>query len=238
MKNLQAIAIDDELFALEVAKNLLKEIPFITLTACFTRAVDAISFLQDNSVQLIFLDIRMPGLSGIEFIRSLPNPPMVIFTTAYSEHAVQSFEMDAIDYLLKPFSFSRLLKACNKAFEFQQMKDNSRQLLSDPLPVLFIKSGTEQIRVDLADLRYVESIGNYMKLHLHEKPAVTSRLTIAEVEELLPTNLFIRVHRSFIVAREKITKMDKRSIWLNETEIPIGPSYQSEIERLLKSTPK
>lgn len=238
MNMLRAIAIDDEPFALEVVKSLLEEIPFIELAASFTKAVGAISFLQENDIQLIFLDIKMPGLSGIDFIRSLPKPPMVIFTTAYSEHAVQSFELDAIDYLLKPFSFSRLLKACNKAYEYQQMKDNNNKTASEPLPVIFIKSGVEQIRIDLADLRYVESIGNYMKLHLNEIPPVMSRLTTAEAEALLPSNVFIRVHRSFIVAKGKITKVDKRSVWLNETEIPIGPSYIAEIEKLLKSTPK
>jgi DNA-binding LytR/AlgR family response regulator len=238
MNMLRAIAIDDEPFALEVVKSLLEEIPFIELAACFTKAVEAISFLQDNDIQLVFLDIKMPGLSGIDFIRSLPKPPMVIFTTAYSEHAVQSFELDAIDYLLKPFSFSRLLKACNKAYEFQQMKDNNKKKASEPLPVIFIKSGVEQIRIDLADLRYVESIGNYMKLHLDEKPPVMSRLTTAEAEASLPINVFIRVHRSFIVAKDKITKVDKRSVWLNETEIPIGPSYITEIEKLLKSISK
>ena len=235
---LRAIAIDDEPFALEVVKSLLEEIPFIELAACFTKAVEAISFLQENDIHLVFLDIKMPGLSGIEFIKSLPKPPMVIFTTAYSEHAVQSFELDAIDYLLKPFSFSRLLKACNKAYEFQQMKDNNKKTASETLPVIFIKSGVEQIRIDLADLRYVESIGNYMKLHLHEEPPIMSRLTTSEAEALLLVNAFLRVHRSFIVAKEKITKVDKRSVWLNETEIPIGPSYITEIEKLLKSTPK
>lgn len=238
MNMLRAIAIDDEPFALEVVKSLLEEIPFIELAACFAKAVEAISFLQENDIQVVFLDIKMPGLSGIDFVRSLPKPPMVIFTTAYSEHAVQSFELDAIDYLLKPFSFSRLLKACNKAYEFQQMKDNNKKTASEPLPVIFIKSGVEQIRIDLADLRYVESIGNYMKLHLDEKPPVMSRLTTAEAEALLPVNVFIRVHRSFIVAKEKITKVDKRSVWLNETEIPIGPSYITEIEKLLKSISK
>lgn len=238
MKTLQAIAIDDEPFALQVVQNLLEEVPFIQLAASFTKAVEAINFLQENNIQLIFLDIRMPGLSGIEFIRSLPKPPMVIFTTAYSEHAVQSFELDAIDYLLKPFSFSRLLKACNKAYEFQQMKDNSKQIASTSLPVVFIKSGFEQIRIDLTDLRYAESIGNSMKFHLHEKPPIMSRLTTSELEALLPVNVFIRVHRSFVVAKEKITKVDKRSVWLNETEIPIGSSYKTEIDKLLKSVSK
>ncbi|HEX8019272.1 LytTR family DNA-binding domain-containing protein [Mucilaginibacter sp.] len=238
MKALQAIAIDDEPFALEVVKNLLKEIPFIQLVACFTKAVEAIGFLQENEIQLIFLDIKMPGLSGIEFIRSLPKPPMVVFTTAYSEHAVQSFELDAIDYLLKPFSFSRLLKSCNKAYEFQQMKGNGKQVGSEALPVIFIKSGFEQIKIDLADLRYAESVGNYIKLHLNEKPPLISRLTTAEAEALLPANVFIRVHRSFIVAKEKITKIDKRSVWLKETEIPIGPSYLIQIEKLLNQSSK
>jgi DNA-binding LytR/AlgR family response regulator len=163
---------------------------------------------------------------------------MVVFTTAYSEHAVQSFELDAIDYLLKPFSFSRLLKSCNKAYEFQQMKVNSKQVASEALPVIFIKSGFEQIKIDLADLRYAESVGNYIKLHLNEKPPLISRLTTAEAEALLPANVFIRVHRSFIVAKEKITKIDKRSVWLKETEIPIGPSYLIQIEKLLNQSSK
>lgn len=238
MNRLRAIAIDDEPIALQVVKNLLEEVPFIELAETFTKATEAISFLQKYEIQLIFLDIKMPGLSGIEFIKSLSKPPMVIFTTAYSEHAVQSFELDAIDYLLKPFSFSRLLKACNKAYEFQQMKHNSKRMALEPLPVIFIKSGVEQVRINTGDLRYIESTGNYMKLHLEERPPLISRLTTSETEALLPADAFIRVHRSFIVAKEKITKVDKRSVWLNETEIPIGPSYIAEIEKLLKSIPK
>ncbi|MBL4675504.1 MAG: response regulator transcription factor [Mucilaginibacter sp.] len=230
---MHAIAIDDEPFALEVVKNLLEEIPFIQLTASFTKAVEAISFLRDNEIQLVFLDIKMPGLSGIEFIRSLPKPPMVIFTTAYSEHAVQSFELDAIDYLLKPFSLARLLKACNKAYELYQMIRSSKQTAPEALPVIFIKSGFEQIKIDLADLQYAESVGNYVKLHLSTRPPVMTRLTTAEAEALFPDNAFIRVHRSFIVAKEKITKLDKKSVWLKETEIPIGPSYQTQIEKLI-----
>jgi DNA-binding LytR/AlgR family response regulator len=237
MNKLQAIAIDDEPFALEVVKNLLEEIPFIQLKACFTKPVEAIRFLQENKIDLLFLDIKMPGLSGIEFIRSLPNAPMVIFTTAYSEHAVQSFELDALDYLLKPFSFSRLLKACNKALELQQMKANSKQASSEQLPVIFIKSGYEQIRINLNDLQYAESIGNYVRLHLDGQP-VMSRLTMTEAEALLPVQAFVRVHRSFIVAKNRITKVDKRSIWLHETEIPIGISYTAKIENLLKLPPK
>ena len=237
MNKLQAIAIDDEPLALEVVKNLLGEVPFIELVKCFTKAIDAITFLQENAVDLIFLDIKMPGLSGIEFLRSLPNPPMVIFTTAYSEHAVQSFELDAIDYLLKPFSLSRMLKACNKAMALYLLKDNSNQPPAELLPAIFIKSGYEQIKIDLADLRYVESVGNYIRFHLGVQTFV-SRLTMAEAEALLPVKTFARVHRSFMVAKAKITKVDKRSVWLDKTEVPIGTSYTTEIENLLKSAPK
>lgn len=234
MNKLKAIAIDDEPFALEVIKNLLEDITFIQLTNCFTKAVDAVSYLQQNDIQLIFLDIKMPGLSGIEFLKSLPSPPMIIISTAYSEHAVQSFELNAIDYLLKPFSFPRMLKACNKALEMFQLKENSKNYNANSLPVIFIKSGNEQIKVDLEELKYVESIGNYVSLYFN-KQTVVSRLTMAETEVLLDKHAFLRVHRSFIVAKAKITKIDKRSVWLGETEISIGSSYIDEIERYMKS---
>jgi len=234
MNKLRAIAIDDEPFALEVVKNLMEEVPFVELVESFSKAIDTITFLQENTIDIIFLDIKMPGLSGIEFIRSLSNPPMVIFTTAYSEHAVQSFELDAIDYLLKPFSFLRLLKACNKAMALHQLKVNSCQPVVESLPAIFIKSGYEQVKIDLNNLLYVESVSNYVRFHLTTQ-TIVSRLTMSEAEDLLPVKAFVRVHRSFIVAKTKITKIDKRSVWLKELEVPIGASYATEIENLLKN---
>lgn len=236
MNKLRAIAIDDEPIALEVVKNLIEEVPFVYLAGSFTKAIDAITFLQENAIDLIFLDIKMPGLSGIEFIKSITNPPMVIFTSAYSEHAVQSFELDAIDYLLKPFSFSRLLKACNKAMSLHQLKANASHSVLEPLPAIFIKSGYEQIKIDLGDVLYVESIGNYIRFHLTAQ-TIVSRLTMAEAEVLLPGKAFVRIHRSFIVAKAKITKIDKRSVWLQAVEVPTGNSYAIEIENLLKNAP-
>ena len=234
MNKLQAIAIDDEPIALEVVKNLIEEVPFVDFAGSFTRAIDAITFLQENAIDLIFLDIKMPGLSGIEFIKSITNPPMVIFTTAYSEHAVHSFELDAIDYLLKPFSFSRLLKACNKAMSLHQLKAKASHSVPESLPAIFIKSGYEQIKIDLGDVLYVESIGNYIRFHLIAQ-TIVSRLTMAEAEVLLPGKAFARIHRSFIVAKARITKIDKRSVWLQEVEVPTGSSYATEIEKLLKN---
>src|SRR5450755_1789399 len=155
---LKAIAIDDEPIALEVIKNLSSKISFIELIDCFTNAFDAITYLQQEKTDLIFLDIKMPDISGIDFLKSISNPPMIIFTTAYSEHAVQSFELDAIDYLLKPFSQSRFLKACNKAYEQYRLKNKNVTSLSDES--IFIKSGYDQIRILLNEILYVESSGN------------------------------------------------------------------------------
>ena len=230
---LNAIAIDDEPLALEVIKNLAAQVPFIRMSACFTRAMEAMSYLQQEKTDLLFLDIRMPDITGIDFIRALPNPPMVIFTTAYSEHAVQSFELDAVDYLLKPFSLPRFLKACNKASELDAMK----KMQPGTLPVvatLFIKSGYEQVRVTLDEIRYVESTGNYVQFVLASRKII-SRLTMNQAAELLPRHAFIRIHRSYLAAAGKITKVDKRTVWLDGTELPIGEAFYFEIEKFLNN---
>lgn len=224
---LHAIAIDDEPIALDVIKTLAEKINFIQLGATFTNAFQAIDYLQKEKVDLIFLDIKMPDISGIDFLRSIPNPPMVIFTTAYSEHAVQSFELDAIDYLLKPFSQARFLKACNKALELHKLKNKNDQKQDH----IFIKSGTSQLRLSLADILYVESLGNYVQFITAAKK-ITSRLTMNESEALLPAADFIRIHRSYIAAKRHISKIEKSSIWVNQHELPVGPSYLSEIEKI------
>ena len=229
---LAAIAIDDEPIALDIVKSLAAKIPFLSMKAFFTNAFEAADFLQKEKVDLIFLDIKMPDISGIDFLKSIPNPPMVIFTTAYSEHAVQSFELDAIDYLLKPFSQSRFLKACNKAFEQYKFK-NSNHINPPAITSVFIKSGYEQIRVELDDILYAESNGNYVQFVLANQKIV-SRLTMSEAEALLPASAFIRIHRSYIVAKKQISKIEKNSVWIKQTELPAGAGYANEIEKLVK----
>jgi two-component system LytT family response regulator len=229
---LKAIAIDDEPIALEVVKSLSSKISFIELVATFTNAFKAIDFLQKEKVDLIFLDIEMPDISGIDFLKSLSNPPMVIFTTAYSEHAVQSFELDAIDYLLKPFSLARFLRAVNKAQEQLLFRSSATSDFKDTKP-LFIKSGYEQIRVEVNDILYVESCGNYVQFVLTNSK-VASRLTMSEAASLLPLAGFIRIHRSYMVAKKQIKKMDRKSVWINQTELPIGLAYIAEIEKIGK----
>lgn len=229
---LSAIAIDDEPIALDVVKNLAAKIPFVSIKAFFTNAFEAADFLRKEKIDLIFLDIKMPDISGIDFLKSISNPPMVIFTTAYSEHAVQSFELDAIDYLLKPFSLSRFLKACNKAYEQLELKNKSNGTSFQHTSV-FIKSGYGQVRVELDDILYAESSGNYVQFVLADKKLI-SRLTMSEAETLLPVASFIRVHRSYIVSKKYITKIEKNSVWISQIELPVGASYLNEIQKLTK----
>jgi DNA-binding LytR/AlgR family response regulator len=156
---------------------------------------------------------------------------MVIFTTAYSEHAVQSFELDAIDYLLKPFSQARFLKACTKAYQQYELK--TKHTAPTAASSVFIKSGYEQLRVETHAILYAESSGNYMQFVL-EGQKILSRLTMAETEALLPPPAFIRVHRSYIVAKKHITKIEKASVWIKQTELPIGTAYNVDIEKLVR----
>ena len=216
-----AIAIDDEPIALDIIRLHASKVPFVELKASFTNAFEAIAYLQANKIDLIFLDIKMPDISGIDFLRSLSNPPMVIFTTAYTEHAVQSFELDAVDYLLKPFSLSRFLKACNKAQELFNLRNQKRESKSAHI---FVKDGYEQIKVELDQILYIEASGNYTQLQLNGR-LLSSRITINDLAEMLPKSDFIRCHRAFIVAKNKITKFDRSQIWIGEKAIPIGATY-------------
>jgi len=225
-----AIAIDDEPIALDVVRSHASKVPFIELVETFTNAFDAITFLQNNKTDLIFLDIKMPDINGIDFLNSLGTPPMVIFTTAYSEHAVKSFELDAIDYLLKPFSLPRFLKACNKAQELYILRNNSGEL--QQTAYIFVKDGYEQIKVLITDILYIEASGNYTQIHLNNDRLLSTRVPLNEMLQLLPTKKFIRIHRAFIISKEKVTKFDRAQVWIEETSIPIGATYTQFLQEL------
>ena len=224
-----AIAIDDEPIALDVVKSLASKVPFITLSAVFTNAFEAIAYLQQNEVDLIFLDIKMPDISGIDFLNSLTKPPLVIFTTAYAEHAVKGFELNALDYLLKPFSLSRFLKACNRAQDLYSLK---RQTNDSAPATLFIKDGYEQVKVAIDDIIYIEAAGNYTLINLKDNSSLSTRMPIGEMITLLPAKKFIRTHRAFIVNKESITRFDKNQVWINAKSIPIGSTYAQCIQDL------
>ena len=218
-----AIAIDDEPIALDVVKSHASKVSFITLQAVFTNAFDAIAFLQQNEVDLIFLDIKMPDINGIDFLNSLSNPPLVIFTTAYAEHAVKGFELNALDYLLKPFSLARFLKACNKAEEIYSLRKKANT--STHAAYVFIKDGYEQIKVAIDDIQFIEAAGNYTQINLLDSSSLSTRMPISDMYALLPAQKFIRTHRAFIVAKSAVTRFDRNQVWIGDKIIPIGPTY-------------
>jgi len=225
-----AIAVDDEPIALDIIKSHASKVPFLTLAAVFTNAFEAIAFLQKNQVDLIFLDIKMPDISGIDFLHSLSNPPLVIFTTAYAEHAVKGFELNAMDYLLKPFSLSRFLKACNKAEELYSLR--KKPATAAAAESIFIKDGYEQIKVAIDDISYVEAAGNYTVIHLAGNPSLSTRMPISDMLSLLPAQRFVRTHRAYIVAKKAVTKFDRSQVWIGSQIIPIGPTYIQCIQEL------
>lgn len=225
---MKAIAIDDEPIALEIIKSLASKVPFLDLKATFTDAFKALEYLQKEPVDLLFLDIKMPDISGIDLFNSLSKKPMVIFTTAYSEHAVAGFELDAVDYLLKPFSLARFLKSCNKAFELY----NFRNVTETP-DHLYIKTGYEQVKVMYDEICYVEATGNYVTFVLKDKN-ILSRSTFIEAINLLPQEKFVRVHRSYVVAVNKIDKVERNQVTVNKAAIPVSEAYNDNLIAALK----
>lgn len=228
--HIEAIAIDDEPKALEVVTMLADKVPFLNIKATFTDAFKAIPYLQQNRVDLLFLDIKMPDISGFEFLSTLSKKPKVIFTTAYSEYAVNAFEVDAVDYLMKPFSLARFSKACNKALEALEPETLEAEST-------FLKTGLEEERVFFEDILFIVSQGNYMEYYLKDRKMLC-RQTIQEAMQQLPAERFIRLHRSYIVATNKIDKVSRTAVWIDRTEIPVGASYEEAYqlirEKLLK----
>ena len=225
---MKAIAIDDEPIALEIVKAHAAKVPFLDLAAVFTDAFKALEFLQTEQVDLIFLDIKMPDISGIDFFNSLPRKPLLIFTTAYSEHAVTSFDMDAVDYLLKPFSLSRFMKACIKALELY----NTRNATASA-DHLFIKTSYEQVKVQVDEICYLEATGNYVNLVLDDKQ-ILSRSTLGEMATLLPGKRFVRVHRSYLVSVSKIERLEKNQVTIKGVNIPISEGYAATLAAALQ----
>ncbi len=225
---MNAIAVDDEPLALEVVRSHALKVPFLNLKAEFTDAFKAMEYIQKENIDLIFLDIKMPDISGIDFMNSLNKKPMVIFTTAYSEHAVASFELDAIDYLLKPFSLSRFIKGCNKAYELFQLRNKSGNA-----DFIFLKTGYEQEKVHFDEILYLEAAGNYVNFVLKNK-SLLSRMTFAELEVILPKNKFIRIHRSYMAALAAINRIERHQIHINDIQIPVSESYMANLNELDK----
>jgi DNA-binding LytR/AlgR family response regulator len=217
-----AIAIDDEPLALEVVRSHAGKVPFVELAATFTDAFQALDYMKKHDVDLIFLDIRMPDINGMDFYNGLQRKPLVVFTTAYSDHAVQSFELDAVDYLLKPFSLARFTKACNKAYEVWQWRNQAR-----PQEYVFLKSGYEQVKVMFKDIHYLVAEGNYTSV-ITASGKLLTRMTFSDMETMLPPS-FVRVHRSYIVNRDHIQKIERHQVTIGPNIIPVSDNYRNAL---------
>ena len=235
-RKINCLAVDDEPLALEVIKKYVAAVPMLWLSATARNAVEALNVLQKENVDLMFLDIQMPFLQGTDFLRTLPQPPKVIFTTAFRKFAVEGFELDAVDFLLKPISFERFLKSVNKL-----MKMHFPELGEEPLPVqvmtvekhIFLRAERRNIRVELDEILFVESVKDYVKVILRSH-TIISKTSISSMQETLPLDRFIRVHRSFIVSRDKVTSYSIDGLRVGEYLLPVSRSYRHEAEKALK----
>ena len=219
---INAIAIDDEPPALRVLENFCNRIDFISLQKTFTKTEDAMKYLEKFPVDQIFLDIHMPAISGIDFYKSIKQETMVIFVTAHSQYAVEGFNLNAIDYLLKPFPFERFQQAVKKANDFTSLATQA-----DPLQdqFLFVRSDYSLLKIPIADILFIEGLDDYIKIHLDKQKTIVARLTLKSIHEKLNSGSFIRVHRSYIVPLNRIESVRNRIINIEGTEIPIGNSY-------------
>lgn len=231
---IKCIAIDDEPLALQQLAGYIQKIPSLKLEAECSNAFDALKILEEKSVDLIFVDINMPDLNGLEFVKSLENKPLIIFTTAHSEFAIEGFKVDATDYLLKPFSFVEFSRSANKAkkqFELQQ--ETSEKVESNP-DFLFIKSEYKMVRINFEDIRYIEGMKEYVRIHLTGQKPVMTLLSMKSLEEKLPEEKFMRVHRSFIVNLDKITTVERfRIVFDNKVYIPVSDNYKEKFQQFL-----
>lgn len=231
---LKYIIIDDEPLAHEVIEEFCSMLPHLQLEKNCYNAIEAMQYLNENTVDFMFLDINMPKLRGLDFLKTLTKPPKTIITTAYKEHALEGFELNVVDYILKPFSFDRLVKAVNKVSETQTTKTIIKEVSSstDSTTRFFVKGDKKHHQIDLNDLLYIEAYGNYTKLYLKDE-MIVSHEKISHYEDLLDAANFLRVHKSFIVAIDKIKFIEGNRILINEHKIPIGQTYKSRINDLL-----
>jgi len=225
---MKCIAIDDEPLALQVIKQYCEKIPFLQLEKTFTNPDEAKAFLQQQSIDLIFLDIQMPDINGVQFYKNLTTKPLVIFTTAFKDYAVDGFNVDAVDYLLKPFEYNRFLKAVYKAKEYIEFLSSQEMQLSS----IYVKVNYEMMKINLKDIDLVEALDDYIKIHIKPMPVLTL-MTLKSMQEKLPVKEFARVHRSYIVPIQKIEKFSKNKIIVAGKEIPIGSSYADVYDKLL-----
>ncbi|WP_066627120.1 LytR/AlgR family response regulator transcription factor [Labilibacter marinus] len=240
---INCIVVDDEPLAQDLIEDYIKKIPFLNLIQKCSSAFEAFDSLRENKIDLVFLDIHMPNVSGLDFIKSLETKPLFIFTTAYSEYAIEAFDLNAIDYLVKPIPFDRFLKATNKAVDHYSIKHKTSVTTSEtphkPKPAkpdyFFIKVDYKERKINFADILYIEGLKDYVKIHLsnNSKPIITHN-SLKSIMSTLQGNGFARVHKSFIVSIQHIKSITKNRIVINDQWIPIGDSFKEEFLNMIK----
>ena len=233
MSAIKCIIVDDEPLAIEIMESYVQKVDQLELKGSFRNAVSAFSFLQSNPVDLIFLDIQMPKLTGIDFLKTLKNPPKVIFTTAYRDYALDGFELEIVDYLLKPIPFDRFLKAVGRVIQQPLQAPVKNTVVSEsPDQPLFFKVDKKMVKVNMNDILYIESIKDYVKVKTKDKEIITQQ-KIGYLEESLPKHIFLRIHRSFIAAINKIESYSASEIEIGKIQLPIGRNYKNEVQKVL-----
>ncbi|WP_205501044.1 LytR/AlgR family response regulator transcription factor [Rufibacter psychrotolerans] len=237
---LTCLAIDDEPLALDLMRSYISKIPFLNLVQTCSSALEAMAILQRQPIDLLFLDIEMPEITGVQFVQSLTNRPAVIFTTAYPQYALDGFTLDAVDYLLKPIPFDRFFKAVNKVYERAQLQPAAASAPTqathqpDTEDFIFVKADYKTLRVNLRDILFIEGLKDYVILHTTSRKIITL-LSMNKIMEKLPELEFARVHRSYIVSLAHIDSIEKSRIKIKEQEIPIGDSYKESFMRWVES---
>ncbi|RMG60972.1 MAG: DNA-binding response regulator [Bacteroidetes bacterium] len=235
---IRCLIVDDEPLALDVLESYIQRLDTLRLSGRLDNAVDAFTYLSREPVDLLFLDIQMPGLTGIELLRNISHPPQVIFTTAYRDYALQGYELNVVDYLLKPISFERFLRAVNKVF--QAVAPPPAPTLTEapgtarPDTFIYLKDGKKMVKILLRDILYIESLKDYVRVRTRSK-SVTAYQRISYLEEKLPEPQFIRIHRSYIVAIDKIEAYSTPFVEIAQTELPIGRNYRQAVLKVLNA---
>lgn len=227
------IIVDDEPLAQDVLENYVNKFEGLDLVGKCSNAYEAMEMLRTSKAQIVFLDIQMPGITGLEFLRALPERPAVIFTTAHAEHALEGFELDAMDYLLKPFSFDRFAKAVNKAIHYLTLEKQEEQLAnSDVEDHIFVKADKKMVKINLNDILYIEGLKDYVMIFIPGQRIITLQ-TMKNLEERLPSGKFVRVHRSFIIAVDKLKSIANHSVEIGPKQIPIGKNYKEAFMKVV-----
>lgn len=229
---MRCLIVDDEPLARELLEDNVKKVPFLQLEGCCSNAIEALDVLHRETIDLLFLDIQMPGVNGIQFLQTLQKPVMVIFITAYEKFAIDGYSLNVVDYLLKPVAFDRFLKAVNKAQELFSLR--RRPATTD---CIFVHSEYNLVRVSFAEITYIEGLKDYIKIHLSEsrRPVIT-RVTMKSMDEQLPSSKFVRIHKSFIVAIDKVDSIRKGRIKIGAAELPVSDGYAAKFYQAIGKT--